>query len=459
MSKMLAGDQRLSKSILWQIQRHFFMQKAVAAWQEEIVPHYISNNPFMARAYSQIVMGYLRDIASGKLDTNQPIYIIELGTGSGRLAYHFLHQFFPQFEQSALPELPIKFVMTDFVPATLDFWQQHEKLQPWVEAGLLDFALFDAQSPQPLQLVNARQVLSPDRLQNPFILIANYFFDSIPQDSFALEDGQLCENLLTVYSTQPEPDFTDPTIWDRLTLAYEAIPLQQPYYDDDDFNHILALYEEFFPDTKLLFPTVGLECLKFWQGFGNGRFLLLTSDRGHSLAESLLKQDDPLPNLHGSFSLMVNYHAINQYIELQNGLVLQPEHYQNNLQVAAYLLGQTAQDGTETRLAFQNAILNGGPDDFFSLKTALENNYDGLTLPQILSYLRFSGWDADIFLDCFPALHAQIKQEPEVWYADVYQVLAHIWEQYLPLDTDNKIAHAIQTLLDDMGYDQNAITA
>lgn len=455
---MLAGDQRLSKSILWDIQRQFFLQNGVVAWQNDIVPHYISSNPFMARAYSQIVLGYLRDIVADqetttRLNPEQPIYIIELGAGAGRLAYHFLHQFHDRLAQSPFATMPIKFVMTDFVPDTITFWQQHKSFKPWVDAGLLDFALFDAQTPQALELVHAKQTLSPTALQNPFVLLANYFFDSIPQDCFTIEDGQLCESLLTLYSSQAEPDYADATLWDRLELAYEAIPLQQPYYDNDDYNQILARYEEFLPDTTLLFPNVGLDCLEFWRGYGNGRFLLLSSDRGYSLEESLLEQENPLPNLHGSFSLMVNYHAINHYVALQEGIILQPTHYQNNLQVAAYLLGHTAQHGAETRLAFSDAILNGGPDDFFALKTAVEKHYHELTLSQLLSYLRLSGWDADIFLDCFPALQAQIKQESEVWYADVYQVLHHIEEQYLSLNQDGKLAHAMQTLLDDMGYE------
>jgi len=457
MNVMLKGDQRLSKSILWDIQREFFLNQGINAWEEDIVPHYISSSPFMARAYSQIVLGYLRDIKMGDIDPNQPLYIIELGAGSGRLGYHFLHQFHSLLSETSLAALPIKYIMTDFVPETLEFWQKHDHFKPWVESGLLDFALFDAQSPQPLELVHANQTLTLEALQNPFILIANYFFDSIPQDSFTIEDGQLCENLLTVYSTKPEPNYTDSTIWDRINLAYEAIPLQQPYYKQDDFNQILALYEEFLPDTTLLFPNVGLECLEFWQEFGNGRFLLLSSDRGHSLVESLLEQEDPMPNLHGSFSLMVNYHAINQYVDLQDGLVLQPLHYQNNLQVAAYCLGPTPQDGVETQFAFKNAILNGGPDDFFSLKSALEKHYHELTLPHLLSFLRFSAWDADIFLDCYLALRKQVELESEAWHTDVYQALLQIWEQYLPLGLENKLVNAIQTLLNDMGYDEQLL--
>ncbi|NHZ71674.1 MAG: hypothetical protein GWP17_01135 [Aquificales bacterium] len=91
------------------------------------------------------------------------------------------------------------------------------------------------------------------------------------------------------------------------------------------------------------------------------------------------------------------------------------------------------------------------------MKAALENHYHELILPQLLSFLRFSAWDTDIFLDCYPALRAQIKRESDVWYEDVYQVLMQIWEQYLPLGKEDKLINAIQTLLNDMGYDETSI--
>ncbi|MCA9966459.1 MAG: hypothetical protein KC423_19555, partial [Anaerolineales bacterium] len=96
---IIAADQRLSQSILWQIQRHYFRQNGLKAWQEDVVPHAISCNPVMARAYSDIVFGYLRDcwaaVQAGDptFDPTQPIYIVELGAGSGRLLFHFLHDF------------------------------------------------------------------------------------------------------------------------------------------------------------------------------------------------------------------------------------------------------------------------------------------------------------------------------------------------------------------------------
>jgi hypothetical protein len=455
----IAGDQRLSQSILWQIQRHYFLQAGMKAWQDDVVPSSISSSPVMARAYGQVVLGYLRDCVDAshkgtlKLDADQPIYIVELGAGSGRLAYHFLHNFLPQLAQSSLSHPPIKYVMTDFVPEILAFWHNHPRLQPWLEAGVLDFALFDVTEMQPLHLVHAQQTLTPDLIHNPFILIANYFFDSIPQDSLVLQDGVLHQNLLSIYSSQPEPDLADPAIWQRLDLAYEALPLEMPYYAEASYNEILAEYEAQFPDMTFSFPNVGLDCVRFWQGFGHGRFLLLSADRGVTLPESLLDEDDPLPNLHGSFSLMVNYHAIGQFVAQTDGTVLHPPHYQDNLQVVGYLLGDGAVNGRHTILAYYNAIIQGGPDDFFALKTALEPHYDSLTLPQLLSYLRLTAYDADIFMDCLPALLAQVEQSVPVWYADVYEVMAQVWQGYFPLDEAQGLVDGIGRLLDLMDYD------
>ncbi len=458
-SHILAGDQRLSQSLIWQIQRHYFQNNGLQAWREDIVPHAISSNAVMACAYGQVVLGYWRDWAMAvapnpqTVNPDQPFYIVELGAGSGRLAYHFLHHLLPQLEQSPLAGLSFKYVMTDFVPEILAFWQEHKRFQPWIEAGILDFALFDATKMGPLTLRHSQQILTPDQHHQPVVLIANYFFDSIPQDNFVLAEGQMCENLLTLSSSHPEPDLADPTIWERLQLAYEAIPLQQPYYDEAIYNEILADYEANFPDTTFTFPNVGLDCVRFWQGFGNSRCLLLSADRGYTLPESLLDQGDSLPNLHGSFSLMVNYHAIGQYVHRAGGQVLHPSHYQDNLQVVAYLLGDVPQNGRETHLAFHQAISQGGPDDFFALKTALENHLEHLTLPQILSYVRFSAYDAGIFADCLPTLLAQIPHTSPAWYTDVYDVTAKVWQGHFPLSEDDDLAKAIGRLLTAMGFD------
>jgi hypothetical protein len=92
--KIIDADRPLSQSLIWQIQRAYFLENGMQAWQEDVVPSSISSNPVMARAYSQILFGYLHDCFAAArtgnfaLDETQPIYIVELGAGSGRLAHH-----------------------------------------------------------------------------------------------------------------------------------------------------------------------------------------------------------------------------------------------------------------------------------------------------------------------------------------------------------------------------------
>ncbi len=90
----------LSRSLLWTMQRRYFEDQGVEAWSTNIVPSYITSNPFIARRYAQVVLGYLRDIWAA-LDPSQPLYIVELGAGGGRFAFYFLRCF-----QELLAESP-----------------------------------------------------------------------------------------------------------------------------------------------------------------------------------------------------------------------------------------------------------------------------------------------------------------------------------------------------------------
>ncbi|MFG6100247.1 hypothetical protein SPB21_33715 [Leptothoe sp. ISB3NOV94-8A] len=119
---------RLSQSNLWKIQRQFFEQQGVKAWNKGTVPHYITSNPFIANAYGKVVYGFLQDWYGSNLSNNktpgipaQPACIIELGAGSGRFAYHFLKKFFDFFRRSPLKTIPIKYVLTDFSDRNLNF--------------------------------------------------------------------------------------------------------------------------------------------------------------------------------------------------------------------------------------------------------------------------------------------------------------------------------------------------
>ena len=75
--------------------------------------------------------------------------------------------------------VPFKYIMTDFTQKNVDFWRSHPSFQPMLERGLIDFALFNAESDVSLHLQVSGAVISADTVTNPIIAICNYVFDTL----------------------------------------------------------------------------------------------------------------------------------------------------------------------------------------------------------------------------------------------------------------------------------------
>jgi tetratricopeptide (TPR) repeat protein len=461
----LEEPRRLSQSRIWQLQRNFFEQQGHAAWGAGIVPSYITTNPFIANAYAQVVLGFLRDCADvapdetefPPLDLMQPVYVVELGAGAGRFAFNFLSKFGASLARAVLHDLPFKYVMTDLAAKNLDFWVSHPALQPFVESGRLDFALFDAEHPAPLELWHSGEVLDAGTVANPVVLLANYFFDSIPQDAFYVEAGKLNESWLKLASTQPEPDSDDPGLFRRVTLIYERQPVTTDYYDDPDLNRLLESYRQSLDQTALDFPTAALACIRFFRALGGDRLLLLGGDKGYNRAEDLNGRQEPGYAVHGSFSMQVNYHAIGQYFRNAGGQALEMSYRYSGLNILGFLLGSHPNGFAETRHAFYEAIEKHGPDDYFNLTQGFEPHVAALKLEQLLAHLRFSGWDSHIFLKCFPVLLEQVGAADESQKAELHRAIEALRENYYYVGEDEDVLFDLGMLLDKLGAPAQAV--
>ncbi|MEM8639430.1 MAG: SAM-dependent methyltransferase [Cyanobacteria bacterium P01_G01_bin.54] len=454
----LETEQRLSQSLLWQLQRNFFEREGMGAWNTGKVPHYATSNPFMAHAYAQVIRGFLRDgLRNEQIDPRHPVYIVELGAGSGRFAYHFLKQFFAPPVPSPLSQLPVKYLMTDFAQRNLDFWQTHRKLQPFLAQNQLDFARFDISQDQSLTLVHAGIILTAQTLKNPLIVLANYFFDSIPQDLFTIQNGQLYETLLTLTSSTPNSDLSDPDLLESLEITYTDRPLTAACaYPDPAFNQILQTDQSQLQSTTFLFPVVGLNGLKNLRHLSGDRLLLLSADKGYHQDASLEHRGKPRLTFHkGCFSLMVNYPAIAHYVENQGGIALLPQNRHRSIVIGAFCFGLA--DPVETHFAYQTQIEQASPDDFFTLKKIIEPHFNTLSLPQILAYLRLSGWDHKLFLGCFENLMAQVETLPEALRSDVYQTLQNVGEMYYFIGEEADLPFQLAMLFYKLGYYSDAL--
>lgn len=88
------NGQRLQDSLLWKMQATFYAQHNIKAWSDKIVPNFVTTNSFVGRAYANFIMGVLRDLfesdAGRRGDAREPVYIVEVGAGHGKLGYLIL---------------------------------------------------------------------------------------------------------------------------------------------------------------------------------------------------------------------------------------------------------------------------------------------------------------------------------------------------------------------------------
>jgi SAM-dependent MidA family methyltransferase len=101
---LLEQRQSFSQSLLWEIQRHYFAARGADAWRSGEVPHYVTSNPVIADAYAEIVFAFRRD-RQALFPGDEPLYLCELGSGSGRFAFHFLKRLLRLCTRHGVPPL------------------------------------------------------------------------------------------------------------------------------------------------------------------------------------------------------------------------------------------------------------------------------------------------------------------------------------------------------------------
>jgi len=447
---------RLSQSMIWTLQRSFYERHGVEAWRSEGIPFHITSNTFIAQAYARVVLGWLRDWAldwrpgclpdNAPFDPGEPVTIVELGAGHGRFGYLFLKKLLRLLEGSALRDVRIQYVMTDLAERNVELWRGNPRLRPFLDSGLLDLACFDATRDTELRLAVSGRVLSPGAVRNPMVMIANYLFDSIPQDAFWIEDGRLYESLITVTPRRRENDLDDPDLLSRVDLSFHYNPVEPEYYGDPDLDALLRGSVQRLPATSFLFPVAALQCVKAFRALSGDRLLLLSADKGfHRDEELVLGHGVPSITRHGrgGFSMMVDYRILGEYFRSQGGEALHPSHRHESILVSAFLLGSPAggpleSRHLETRQAYQAAVEDFGPDDFFTLAPALDLSRDPLSLEQALAYLRLSAWDHRLLWRQIPFFKSRCAELTEAQKQELRDAVRQVWDCYYPLGEEEE---------------------
>ncbi len=446
------SGQRLSQSRIWQLQRAFFTQAGIDAWGSATVPHYITCNAFIAEAYARVVLGWLRDCINAEMiDDAQPIYLAELGAGSGRFAYLFLHKLWSLLASSPLKELRLVYVMTDFSDESLVPWRQHPSLQPFVKSGRLDFARYDVERDESLFLVESGQTLSAGAVVNPMVVLANYYFDSIPQDGFYEEDGKFSECLVRLCTETEESDPNDVTILKRLEVSYDDRALADNganYYGDAELDKLLATCRSHVTKGSVRFPTAALRCLRVFSALCSDRWLLLSGDKGFVHDEALDGRDRPGIAIHGSFSMDVNYHALGEFFRGRGGHVMTMDHRHNSLNVVAMALG--AGDQAETRAAYASHIESFGPDDYFIVRKTAEKDDEEMTLVDAMALMRLGRNDPRMLRQLLPVMRKRVPKASALQKRELLRLVDRAWALHFHIGEEHDLPFAVGVLMIDM---------
>lgn len=422
-------NKQFSQSMLYQLQRDFFDKEGLNAWVRQ-VPFYITSNPFIANCYAEIVVAFIQDwLKAHPTAIQHPFYIMELGTGSGQFSYYVVKNITTLLEKLQLQDIQICYVMSDFTPSNIQGWQQHPTLQPWIEQGLIDFAIYDMEQQTPLQLLNRRIVLDASQLINPLMVFANYIFDTVSQDTFAIHDGRLYE--LTPILSTAKNNLSDnrPIDMKNINVHYFQKEINQAYYFDPDLDKVLLEYPYLLNDTALLFPIGSLRAIQYLKHLSNNNLLLIATDKGHTTLEALENIKEPAIKFHGSFSVMVNFHAIAEYFKNTGGsaFLQNPRH---GIKTAVFTSQLPLKTLPRTQVAIEKYIDDYSPNDFFVLFEKLCNVSEDSSLEVIASFLQMSGWDPYIFAKLAKKIHALLENANSETIQFLANNMAKIAENY-----------------------------
>jgi hypothetical protein len=434
-----AGDcpRRLSTSTLWAAQRRFYEREGLDAWRTGVVPHHVTSNVALATAYARVVLGFVRDTTP-----RAPLHVIELGAGCGRFAFLFLRAL-----DDLAPGAPIRYVMTDVAASSIAGWRSHAALRPFVRAGRLDFARFDADADDRVRLLRARRTIAADAPASRLAVIANYVFSGLRQDAFAVRAGGVREYHVAAGWPRGRRLPADVALRGRL-----GPPVNAPY-EDPGLDAMLGEYAAPGAEGRFLFPIGPIRCLARLVSLASDGLLVLTADRGTGTAVDAIRHDAELEiGRHGAVSFPVSFHALRAWTAARGGVSFRPRPGHRHLHLAGFLFGG---DGPSTRAAFDAALGTGTPDVLYSRRRALASA-STVDLPALRALIEDAGPDPRVLAECARGLWPHLHAADESLRRDLRTIVLAAWANYFDAGDSDDVPFQLGLLLYAVGAYEDA---
>jgi len=451
------SNQPFSKSKIWQFNRDFYRFRGISAFSEGIVPHQLTSNALVGKTYAELIFGLLKDLAF-KGQTNEPVYILELGAGHGRLAFHIIIHLQKLIKATNLQLPSYCFVISDIVEENLAFFLKHPQFTSFYKAGILEVAYFDGIGGEHLDLRYSKKTIAIQALSQPIVAIANYFFDSIPSDLFKIQDKEISKCYVSINSKGNPEHLKPDDLIKNLDLTLKYTNVEEDTYNNPNYNLILDSYRNVLEETYFFFPEQAIRCIENVKNLSKSGLLLLSLDKGFHEIDDLKKRKEPDVVNHGSFSIWVNFNALGQHCEQLGGLNLFPSYSTFHLELVALMYLEDNESFCNTIAAYEHFVNNFGPDDFNTLKHHAYLNAPRLKVKDVIALLRLSSYDSLFFVKLLPRLKQLSKSITFNERRRIAETMHNVWDMYFSIGEDFDLAYEIGSIFYDLGFYNDALS-
>lgn len=193
------------------------------------------------------------------------------------------------------------------------------------------------------------------------------------------------------------------------------------YYNDPHLDSILEGYKTSLKETSFLFPIGSFNALKFLKKLSNDRLLVISTDKGYSTVDQLDHLGHPSISFHGSFSMMVNFHAMAEYFKNTGGDALL-QTSRKGIKTSVFSSGLKLKELPETRVKINERVEGFSPSDYFTLHRRISDSFNECSLETIAAHMQLAGWDPHIYLKLSNRVTALIAEEMDT---ETIQFMAH----------------------------------
>ena len=445
-----------SESLIWQINQDFYHQNGISAWTSGVVPHKITNSSLAATTYAELIYAFLKDLANNG-QTEQTVYLLELGAGHGRLCFNILEHLDRLVSEDEECTTPYCYVLSDIVEENLVYYDNHPRLQEYIKRGILDISFFDGTESEALNLRKSKKTIRLGELDQPILTIANYFLDSLPNELFYIQDKTIFECSIALDTTVNPVDKSPKELLEELDLTYHKLIVKDPVFENKIYNEILSQYGQLESDSYVLFPKTALECLANISALSKAGLLLLTMDKGYKEIQELKGMKVPDIVKHGSFSLWVNFHAISQFCIKNGGVSFLDPSTNFSIELGCFFFSKQVLSYPQFEQAYQKHSKQINLDDFNSIKKLIYRNLPKVNLSELLGFIKLSSYDSAIFINLLPAIKHLSKRLSNKQRERLGQTIDQVWIKHYAIEKDYDFSYELGGLMYDLGFYKGAL--